>query len=169
MNDCILPIIDTSIYADKVDVECAYLDVLPPGFSHAVRLDAAPGFCTWKITACDLGLQKLSCGDIFAELPDGVYAIKYSVKPNEYVFVEYNHLRITAAMNKLNNVLCAITGGNCDPTPKIKERLKEVRFIEMLLKAAKAKVEFCHTPKEGMDLYEYALKLLSKIDCTACI
>ena len=39
----------------------------------------------------------------------------------------------------------------------------------MLLDAAKAKVEFCHNPSAGMDLYEYAKKRLDKMDCTVCI
>jgi hypothetical protein len=169
LNDCILRVVDTSLYADKVLVECPYLDILAPGFTCAVRLDVEPGFCNLNLTACDLGLQTEDCGIRFDTLPDGVYVIKYSVAPNEYVYAEYNHLRITKALNKLNEILCALDVANCDPLPEIKEKLKELRLIEMLLKAAKAKVEYCHTPKHGMDLYEYAMKRLDKMACTVCI
>lgn len=167
-NECVLCIMDTSLYADKVPVECPYIDILPPGFTCAVRLEVEPQFCKICFTACDLGLQTDDCGVVYNPIPDGVYAVKYSVAPNEHVFVEYNHLRITDALNKLNNAYCDVKAGTCDPLPDVKEKLKELRLIESLLKAAKAKVEYCHTPKEGMDLYEYALKRLNKLNCSTC-
>jgi len=170
LNECIMCIMDTSIYAeDCLQIECPYLDILPPGFTCAVRLDVVPPFCKLNLTACDLELQSQDCGIVFNTIPDGVYVIKYSVAPNEYVYVEYNHLRITMAMKKLNDALCALDIANCDPLPEVKEKLQELRLIEMLLKAAKAKVEFCHTPGQGMDLYEYAVKRLDKLTCTLCI
>jgi len=170
LNDCIMPILDTSIYDEGcLQIDCPYLDILPPGFTCAVRLDVEPGFCKLNLTACDLGLQTLDCGIVFDTIPDGVYVVRYSIAPNEYVFAEYNHLRITQAMNKVNDVLCGLDLGACDPLPEIKEKLKELRLIEMFLQAAKAKVEYCHTPEHGMDLYEYALKRLNKLACTVCI
>lgn len=169
LNECILPVMDTSIYADKVPVECAYLDVVPPGFNYAARIEVEQNFCLINLTACDLQIQTRGCDVVYDTIPDGVYVIKYSVAPNEYVFVEYNHLRITNALKKLEKVLCAIDVATCDPLPETKEKLEEVRLIEMLLKAAKSKVEFCHKPGQGMDLYEYALKRLNKLDCTICI
>lgn len=169
LNECIMPIMDTSLYADGVPIDCPYLDVLAPGFSCAVRLDTEPRFCLMNLTACDLGIQTTNCGSVFYSLPDGIYVIKYSVAPNEYVFVEYNHLRITTFMKKFNEVLCSIDLAACDPLPEVKEKLKELRLIEMLIKAAKAKVEICHKPSQGMDLYEYAKKRLDKLACTICI
>jgi hypothetical protein len=169
LNECIMPVMDTSLYANKLPIDCPYLDILAPGFSHAVRLDMDPGFCLINLTACDLELQTLDCGIVFDVIPDGVYVVKYSVAPNEYVFAEYNHLRVTSLMNTFNEVLCALDLSICDPIPTTKEKLKELRLIEMLIKAAKAKVEFCHTPGQGMDLYEYAKKRLDKLACTVCI
>lgn len=169
LNDCILRVVDTTLYDSKLPVECPYLDILAPGFTCAVRLDVEPGFCNLNLTACDLELQTEDCGIRFDILPDGVYVIKYSIAPNEYAFVEYNHLRITNAMIKLNKILCALDVAACDPLPEVKEKLRELQLIQMLLNAAKAKVEFCHTPKHGMDLYEYAMKRLDKLDCTVCI
>lgn len=169
LNDCILRVVDTSLYADKVPVECPYLDVLVPGFTCAVRLDVAPGFCNLNLTACDLEIQTENCGSIYDPLPDGVYVIKYSIAPNEYVYAEYNHLRTTSIMNKYNEILCALDVSTCDPIPETKAKIKELRLIEMLIKAAKAKVEYCHEASQGMDLYEYAKKRLEKLHCTVCL
>lgn len=169
LNGCILRVVDTSLYDDSVPVECPYLDVQGPGFINAVRLDADPGFANWNLTACDLMIQTDNCGVTFDTIPDGIYIIKYSISPNDYVFVEYNHLRTTSVMSKFNEVLCSLQIPSCDPLPEVKEKLKELREIEMLLKAAKSKVEWCHVPGEGMDLYEYAKKRLDKLACTVCI
>ena len=38
----------------------------------------------------------------------------------------------------------------------------------MYLEAAKAKVEFCHEPLEGMQLFNYAVLLLNKMECRTC-
>jgi len=173
LNECIIRIEDTSVYATDttgciLPIDCPQLEILAPGFSEAISIDVTTGF-TLNLTACDIGLQIHQCGYEFNSLPDGVYTIRYSVAPNDYVYVEYNHLRITNALIKYNNILCELDVSNCEPSHEIKEKLKELRLIRMLLDAAKAKVEFCHTPSHGMDLYEYAMKRLNKLDCTVCI
>jgi hypothetical protein len=120
------------------------------------------------LTACDLQLQTNDCGTQYVDIPDGIYIIKYSVSPNDQVYVEYNHMRITQAMNKYYNVLCDVDANACEPPFKIKQRLEELRFIKMYLDAAISKVEFCHEPQKGMSLYNFALKLLNKMTCTHC-
>lgn len=168
-NDCILCISDTSIYDQScLKIECPYLDVLVPGYKCAVRIEVTPGFCNLCLTACDLELQIENCGKTFNSLPDGVYAIKYSVSPNEHVFVEYNYLRITEALNEINKTYCNLNLSGGEPLETEKIKLNKLRYIETLIKAAKAKVEYCHSPKEGMDLYNFALKKLKKLTCSNC-
>ena len=172
MSPCVLTIMDTSIYDDLIPVNCETLNITVPGFSYSVQLDmnASAGGSAFidNITACDLGIQSTNCGISCADLPDGIYIIKYSVAPNEIVFVEYNHLRITKALIKYNEILCNVDIAACDPPARIKQKLQELRLIRMYLDAAKAKVEYCLEPDKGMTLYNYALKLLNKLDCKNC-
>lgn len=167
MNSCILKIFDTSVYSDLLPVTCPTLNITVPGFGYSVQLDTTQDFVE-TITACNLGLQTTDCGTVNVDIPDGVYIIKYSVSPNDTVFVEYNHMRITQALNKYYNILCDVDANACDPPFKIKQRLEELRLIFMYLQAAKGKVEFCHEPQKGMSLYNYAMKLLNKMTCTNC-
>jgi hypothetical protein len=44
----------------------------------------------------------------------------------------------------------------------------QLQTIEGYLKAAKYKVENCHESAKGMDLYNYALKLIEKLNCKLC-
>jgi hypothetical protein len=90
------------------------------------------------------------------------------VSPNDVVYVEYNHLRITQALIRYNKALCALDLAACEPPAKVQEKLERLRMIKMYLDAAKAKVEFCHEPQKGMSLYNYAIKLLNKFDCKNC-
>jgi hypothetical protein len=121
-----------------------------------------------SLTACDLGLQIDDCNVTPMSLEDGIYIIKYSVSPNEYVYAEYNHLRITSAMIKLNEFYCDIEVSACEPSAKTKEKLLKANLIESYLKAAKAKVEYCHEPQKGIEIYRYAIKMINKLLCVNC-
>jgi hypothetical protein len=167
MNPCILTVMDTSVYTDLIPVVCETLNITVPGFQYSVQLDVSAGFIM-NITACDLNLQTENCGTEYVDIPDGIYIIKYSVSPNDVVYVEYNHMRITKALNRYYNILCRLDVADCDPPFKIKQKLEQLNLIKMYLEAAKSKVEFCHEPQKGMTLYNYALKLLNKMDCINC-
>ena len=167
MNPCILTVMDTSVYTDLIPVVCETLNITVPGFQYSVQLDVSAGFIM-NITACDLNLQTENCGTEYVDIPDGIYIIKYSVSPNDVVYVEYNHMRITKALNRYYNILCRLDVADCDPPFKIKQKLEQLNLIKMYLEAAKSKVEFCHEPQKGMSLYNYAWKLLNKMDCINC-
>ena len=170
LNKCILRIVDTSTYLSRLPVRCPILQITVPGFDRPVVFDEAkitPEF-NLNLTACDLELQTEGCGSEFMNLPDGIYIIKYSVSPNDQVFVEYNHLRITCALKRIQEIYCDLDLAACDPPEKVKKTLSEIQEIEQYLKAAKAYVEFCHTPEKGIDLYRYAVKLLGAMTCSSC-
>jgi hypothetical protein len=167
LNTCILSILDTSVYALSIPVTCPTLNVTVPGFNYSTQLTIIPGDNT-ILTACDLQLQVVGCDITLNDLPDGIYVIKYSVSPHDQLFVEYNHLRISKALNIYNNILCNLDLATCEPPEKIKKKLEKLQMARMYLDAAKAKVEFCHEPANGMSLYNYAVKLMKKIECKNC-
>lgn len=170
MNCCILRAVDTSVYVPSMPIKCLLLEITLPGFVRPVQFteaDILPGF-NLNLTACDLDVQTAGCGTSYNDLPDGIYILKYSVSPNDLVYVEYNHLRITKAMKRYQAILCDLDLSDCDPPELVKKKLNQLRLIQMYLQAAKAKVEFCHEPQKGMQLYTYAVKLLAKMDCKTC-
>lgn len=168
VSNCnLLCIKDTSQYSSELAVDCEELLITLPGFTAPMLLKVTKEF-DMCLTACTLAIQKINCGTIQQEIPDGIYIIRYSVSPNDLVYVEYNHLRITSALNKYNGLLCDLDVAACDPPVEVKDKLNSLRMIKMYLDAAKAKVEFCHEPTKGMQLYNYAVKLLDKMDCYSC-
>lgn len=166
-NIKVLRIFDTSIYADGVGQDCGILSITSPGFNLPVNIEMLPGFNT-TLTACTLGLQKTGCSEAVQPLPDGIYVINYSMSPNSIVQVEYNHLRVTQTVNRYYNLLCELEMGACEPDADIKEKLAELRLIKSFIDAAKAKVEYCHSPEAGMELLLYAKKRLDKITNGLC-
>ena len=77
-------------------------------------------------------------------------------------------MRITKALIRYNKALCDVDLSDCAPSAQSQKRLTELALIKSYLEAAKAKVEFCHEPQKGMTLYNYALRLLNKLDCKNC-
>lgn len=166
-TSCVLKILDTSVYSPQVGLVNPRLLITVPGFTNSCEVGFTPNSMP-SITACDLGLQTDNCDSICSNLPDGIYFIRYTVDPSCNVYVDYNHLRITHALSIYEKLLCELDVANCEPPEKIKERLKHLQLIKGYLDAAKAKVETCHESQAGMTLYNYALKLLNKIECKHC-
>jgi hypothetical protein len=167
LNEKILRLVDTSIYATEMPIECPILNITLPGFAYSVEMGEeriVPRFSN-IFTACDLEIQTEGCGTTFKGLPDGVYVLKYSVSPNDVVFVEYNHLRVTKLLNLYQRQLCALDIADCAPSADAQKKMALLSEIKTYIDAAVAKVEICHDPKKGMQLYTYAKKLLTKFDC----
>jgi hypothetical protein len=165
LTGCIFRVVDASIYSDVAPVECLKIEITPPGFTTAYEVNnLEPGFLE-NISACDLGLQTTNCGNTYNDFSDGVYIVRYSVSPNDTVYVEYNHLRVTKALNKINNLLCCLDVQGCEPQNPLKEKLKELQLLQTMLKAAKATVEYCHKPARGMEIYNYVDNRLTKLAC----
>jgi hypothetical protein len=172
ITTCVMRVIDTSTYDTNITPECLTLNILPPGFTSSTTLTGySPNFAV-NLTACDLGLQTSNCATTRSDIPDGVYAIKYSIAPSEYVYVEYNHLRISTAMTKIQALLCCLDVAACEPQGAVRDRLREVQLLTTMLQAAKAKVEYCHNPSQGTAMYNYVLGRLNKLSancgCTDC-
>lgn len=160
-NNCkVLRIFDTSTYADGLDKECGTLQITSPGFNLPVNIEVLP-FFNIVLNGCSLGLQKSGCGDNLMCIPDGIYVIRYSVAPNNQVFTEYNHLRVTQTLNKYFNELCKLEINSAEPDQDVRDKFKELQVIKSYIDAAKVKVEYCHSPEEGMELLIYAQKKLN--------
>lgn len=170
MTDCVLRVEDMSVYEPLMPYTCPTLQVTVPGFTNCITFDSstvpavAKGF-VFNLTACDLELQTTDCGTEYNTLPDGVYILNYSLSPNDRLYVEYNHLRMTALKKKLREEWCKLKLGACEPTAEIQAKFNELVKITGYLDAAKASAEFCLDIEKAMDLYNYAKKLLDNFTC----
>lgn len=167
-NNCsVFRIIDTSLYDDNLPVTCAKLEITSPGFNLPVVIDVPDPKTnpfSYILNACTLGIQESGCGSVSERLPDGIYTIRYSVSPNDKTYVEYYYLRACMTLNKYYNQLCQVELAACEPAADVKAQLEELRLIKSFIDAAKAKIEECAIPQQGMELFLYAQKRLAKLE-----
>ncbi len=157
-----LRIVDSSVYNEDIDVSCEQLLITPPGFTYPAGFDVDKGFNS-LFTSENLGLTK--AGLSLTALPDGVYIIRYSINPNDRVWVEYYHLRNTQQEKSYNQLLCKLGLEPCNNIDKdMESNLKALHTARIYMDAAKSMVEYCNSPKKGMELYEYANKLIDKLE-----
>jgi hypothetical protein len=167
-NNCqVFRVFDTSLYTEDLEVTCGTLQITSPGFNEPVNIDVLKGF-NLILNACTLGIQSSNCGTTSQRLPDGIYTIKYSVSPNDKVYVEYQYLRVCQTLNKYFNFLCRLEMAACEPQADVKADLEELRMIKSFIDAAKVKVEYCQSPQQGMDLFLYAQSRLQRFGKDCC-
>jgi hypothetical protein len=150
-----------------LEIKCGVLQITPPGFNSPKNIDVDPNF-NLVLNACSLGIQNSNCGTTSEVLPDGIYIVRYSVSPNDKVYVEYTHLRVTQFINRYNQMLADLEMAACEPSADVKAQLEELRLIKSYIDAAKVKVEYCHENEEGMELLVYAQQRLMKLDGIKC-
>lgn len=168
-NNCsVFRVTDTSIYDEHLTVTCAKLEITSPGFNEPVVIEVPITNFNYVLNACTLGIQTSGCGTTSERLPDGIYTIRYSVSPNDKVYVEYHYLRVCMITNKYFNELCKLELAACEPQADVKEELDELRMIKNYIDAAKAKVEQCDDLEAGMDLLIYAQKKLQAFGRPGC-
>jgi hypothetical protein len=156
----LLRVLDASTYADGIAVKCPRLRILTPGAAEAVEIDVQIHF-NIGLDSLQLGLNPVGNSDQH-DLPDGIYAIRYSVSPNDKVWIEYNLLRTVESMNLYHETLGQIGLQTCEPPHEVKKKVQELFLIEAYIKAAKVEVEYKHNPEKGIALLTYADKLLTR-------
>lgn len=166
-----LRIVDFSVYSLYVPESCAKLEITTPGANSAKVFDVTPGFVK-MFTTCQLGLQKTGCDDP-QDLPDGNYLIRYSISPNDKVFVEYNHYRTTKLYNDYSKQLCEFDICASEPDAEKKKLIADLGDVRTYMEAAKIKAEYCNDLKAAQELYDFAQKKLKKVGasegcCTSC-
>jgi len=76
----------------------------------------------------------------------------------------FNVPKDVEAIPGFNYVLNACTlGTQVSGCGDVNADLAEMRLIKSMIDAAKAKVEYCHNPREGYELFVYALRRLEKV------
>lgn len=161
-NPKILVVRDNSEYSTELAVQCQNLEVFIPGFNNPAQLDFSSAWSN-NLSACALGIQSEDCGDYQADLPDGIYTIRYSVSPNDKVYVEYEHLRATGVLNMYFQALGNIALSPCAPSDEVLSQLRELELIKSFIDVAKIRVEEQHRAKEGIDMLIYAKNRLDKL------
>lgn len=158
-----ISIYDSSTNGTNLPIECGNLQITPPGYNVPLSLEVKHG-SDLVLNACAMGiLNSSSCTNSCPALPDGLWNIRYSVAPNNLVYVEYKILRIVQAINRYHDLLCRVGLTPCLPDIEIRQELNSLNIIHNYLLSSKMTVENKHQFSDGVNQYNFAIELMDKI------
>lgn len=169
-NEGILRIEDSSLYNSTIPVNCTTLEITPPGYESPTVLSNLPQQFRLFLNACSLGILQVGCDETAPTIYDGIYNIRYSVSPNDKVYVEYKLFRITNIMHRFYKTLCWINNVSGGPQNDVLILLRELQLIHNQILTAKHLTEDIHDYDTSMEMFRYADKKLREISkgCHLC-
>ena len=153
---------DTSFYYNNQVVENYLIEILPVNKSTWMTFNVDKNF-SLVLNSSNLRYKKVDKAEDLLDLPDGIYEIKQSIKPNIKTVNLFYHFRIIDILNKLQTQRDKLYDDKCNlsKTEFLNNR-DTLRDIEEYILAAKWKVEECNDKVKGKEMYEFARKLLEK-------
>lgn len=157
-----------STYNPDIPITNGVLEVTPPGFSCAVSFPVDQNF-NITLNSSTLKIAPAITQAELIDLPDGIYYYKYSIKPNDKLFVEYAALRNCALLQKYYYAICELfTEREKITRREFEEKRRALIWIKELVDASKYKVEECGKEQEGIEMYNEALRLLERKHSCYC-
>jgi hypothetical protein len=161
-------IFDTSHYCED-SITNYLIEILPVNKTKWVTFHVKKHF-SLAVNSSSLGYKRVADIEKLQDLPDGIYEIKQSYKPNIHTLQHYYHFRITDLRVKIKKEWDKLVAKECKISREEyylnRDKLRE---IDELAYAAKFKVEECGEKAEGKEIYDWAVKLLeqyaSKCQC----
>ena len=160
-----LGIVDTSWYNPDITVETPTIEILPPGYTVA----ASPYFMVKALNIYNsngLGITRASCEDDLVDLPDGLWKVKYSICPNDQLFVERFFLKTDKIQCKYNKAFLSLDLENLSDS-KQQQKRKDLNEIEIFLNGSIAAANN-QNAKLASDLYKKADNLLNRFGQCDC-
>lgn len=148
---------DASIYNPDLPITCTQLSVKVPGFTHAHVFEPLPNF---EVLAnmSNLGIYKHSP---LPKIPDGNYEIRYSINPNDRIFVEYNYFSVCQLFEEYIEACLKAYKLEGNLSNKTIDKLFEV---SNLMEHAKIAAEECGNADQAATLYKQAQRKLKEIN-----
>lgn len=152
---------DLSYYNPKIATENALIHIKSPGFTKHQGFKVKPYF-DMAFNASLLNIGPARTKKELIDLPDGLYNINYSIKPNDQIYVEYDYFRIMRLLYKYYKSVDELFNKRFKITKADFERnRKELMWIKELIDVSKYKVEECGEFDKGMEIYNEANFLLN--------
>lgn len=159
---------DASVYNPNLPITCGQLTVKTPGFTYSHTFEPLPNF-EIKVNLGNLGIQNTDDAGCLKLLPEGNYEIRYSINPNDKLYVEYNYYNTCQLHNEYIKAVCKFLNNKCDMTKKEQQiKIDELFEISNLIDYAKIAAEECGDIKMADKLYNEAKDKLKANGCSTC-
>lgn len=155
---------DTSKYCDEDTITNYLIEVLPVNRSKWVTFHVQKGF-SLTLNSSNLGYRKVNDTADLADLPDGIYEIKQSYKPNVHTLAHYYHLRTHALTLKYVEVLCKHFNEECKKDERVyNEETMHLAKIKQYIEAAEYMVSEKQNKDCGIRFYNQAVDLIKEFE-----
>lgn len=162
-----LGILDTSWYNPNIKVETPTIEILPPGYKVAVSPFFMPGALN-VYNSNGVGITKASCEEELIDLPDGIWKVKYSICPNDQLFVERFFLKTDQIQCRYEKAFLSLDLKLPSDSDEEKRKRKDLAEIEFYIQGAIAAANDKNAVL-AIELYNKADKLLDKWGkCGSC-
>lgn len=163
LNPKVLIIKDSSFYNPDIVPTSPEITIKYPGSTNYITTPVGTGF-TYTINSNTIGLTRVNLADSLTVLPDGLWTIRYSICPNDELFVEYTFLRNTKQLIKYHNLFCSLEIHKCN-RKEYEIQLKLLREIKQKIDAAKYLAE-CGKYTQSIELYDAVCMILDGLSST---
>lgn len=161
-NIKIMRLFDTSHYYSDEVISNYMIEVLPVNKTSWATFYVAEGF-SLALNSSNLRYKKATDDASLIAIPDGIYEIKQSIKPNIHTVVHFYHFRITEILSKIQTERVKLLDDKCKISKQEYVANRDaLRSIEEYTLSAKWMVEECNNKKEGKEVYDFANKLLER-------
>lgn len=155
---------DTSKYCEDDTIENYLVEILPVNKSVWVPFYVQKNF-SLAANSSNLGYKKVPTTDMLVDIPDGIYEIKQSYKPNILTLVHFYHLRTTALTLKYVELLCSHFANECKKDEKTYiQEAQHLTKIKQYIDAAEYKVSEQHDKECGIRFYNQAVELIKQFE-----
>jgi len=161
-----LGIVDTSWYNPDITVEEPTIEIVPPGHTLA----ASPFFMTRGLNVYNsngVGITRVSCEEELIDLPDGLWKVKYSICPNDKLFVERFFLRTDKIQCRCAQAFLSLDLNLPSDSSEEKHKRAKLAEIEFYITGAIAAANN-QDAKLANDLYRKADRLLDQWGNCSC-
>lgn len=159
-NPKVMRLYDTSHYYVDQITENYIIEVLPVNKEKWVHFYVRPKF-SLVLNSSNLLYNVVCNHEELIPLPDGIYEIKQSHKPNILTVNHFYHFRVTELMNNIGSERSKLYSDKCSLSKFEYIRHRDtLRDIQEYVNGAKWAVEECHDRQQGKEMYEFAKKQL---------
>lgn len=153
---------DTSYYYKDETIENYLIEVLPVNKSVWINFNVSKGF-SLVLNSSNLRYKKASEESELIDLPDGIYEIKQSYKPNILTVNHFYHFRVLEVLNSIKREMDDLYKNKCNISrSEFITNRDRLRDYEEYVLAAKWAVEECHDKVRGKEMYDFTKELLEK-------
>lgn len=151
-----------------MEVENAILEITPPGYSCALFFGLSKNFNN-VYNSSSLKISVASTPKDLVIIPDGIYKVKYSIKPNKQTAVEYEIMRICQLKKKFAAAIAFLFSNKCESIKRdFDAKRAELEWAKELMEASKYMVEELGDSKAGVEMYNEALRQINTFNSRGC-